>query len=184
MNVRLLLRLAGFSLLFHSAVGQTFPLKTSPNGRYFVDATGKPFFYHADTPWFLCHQLTLGEAREYLRHTKNLGFTAVQVQFSNSPADVNRAGQRPFRDPNDFMTVNEAYFDHVGKLLAVADSLGLLVNAAPLWKDCCGTGYGGAANKPYQRNGAQKARWFGQYLGKKFEKFQNLVYTTLSATGK
>jgi hypothetical protein len=176
MIFRALLRLLFLSLLAGDVFGQPFPLSVSANGRYFVDAAGKPFFYHADTPWFICHQLTLGEAREYLRHARGLGFTAVQVHFSNSPADVNRAGQRPFRDPNDFMTVNEAYFDHVARVLTLADSLGLLVCAAPLWKDCCGTGYGGTPDKPYQRNGPQKARWFGQYLGKKFGKFQNLCY--------
>ena len=32
-------------------------LKVSPNGRYFVDQNGKPFFYLADTCWLLFQRL-------------------------------------------------------------------------------------------------------------------------------
>ena len=32
-------------------------LKVSPNGRYFVDQDGKPFFYLADTCWLLFQRL-------------------------------------------------------------------------------------------------------------------------------
>ena len=30
-----------------------FPLRVSSNGRYLVDSAGKPFFYQADTPWWM-----------------------------------------------------------------------------------------------------------------------------------
>ena len=39
---------ARFALIASDA--PSFPLKTSADGRYLVDATGAPFFYHADTP--------------------------------------------------------------------------------------------------------------------------------------
>ena len=42
-----------------------FPLRPSTDGRYLVDAAGKPFFYHADTAWQLPKKATLAVAEEY-----------------------------------------------------------------------------------------------------------------------
>src|SRR5205807_3229546 len=52
--------LAALACLFASALAAAaepqapvkgLKLKVSPNGRYFVDQTGKPFFYLGDTAW-------------------------------------------------------------------------------------------------------------------------------------
>src|SRR5437660_12534445 len=42
-------------------------LKASPNGRYFVDQDGKPFFYLGDTCWLLFQRLNRKEVDEYLK---------------------------------------------------------------------------------------------------------------------
>jgi hypothetical protein len=41
-------------------------LKASPNGRYFVDQDGKPFFYLGDTAWLIFQRLDPKEVDEYL----------------------------------------------------------------------------------------------------------------------
>src|SRR5262245_66523617 len=50
-------------------------LKVSPNGRYFVDQHGKPFFYLGDTAWLLFQRFDPQEADEYLKDRAAKGFT-------------------------------------------------------------------------------------------------------------
>ena len=54
-------------------------LKVSPNGRYFVDQDGKPFFYLGDTCWLLFQRLNREEVDEYLKDRAAKGFTVIQA---------------------------------------------------------------------------------------------------------
>lgn len=85
-----------------------FPLKVSENKRRFVDQTGKPFLYQADTGWQIFARLTLAEAREYLSLRKEQGFNTIQVMFSINPDSATRSGQKPLLN-YDFSRPNEAY---------------------------------------------------------------------------
>src|SRR5437879_3834645 len=49
-------------------------LQVSPNGRYFVDQDGKPFFYLGDTAWLLFQRLNREEVDEYLKDRAAKGF--------------------------------------------------------------------------------------------------------------
>lgn len=154
-----------------------FPLKVSPNGRYFVDQANQPFLYHADTGWQIFARLTLPEAREYLSLRKQHGFNTIQVQLSMNPDSVNRAGQKALID-YDFAKPNEPYFAYVDRVVQVADSLGLLLNIAPFWIGCCREAYGvGGKHEVYTQSGPAKAKQMGQYLGKRFGKYKNIVWT-------
>jgi len=53
--------------------------KISPNGRYFVDQNGKPFFYLGDTCWLLFQRLNHEELDEYLKDRAAKGFTVIQA---------------------------------------------------------------------------------------------------------
>src|SRR6266704_3242101 len=53
--------------------------KLSPNGRYFVDQNGKPFFYLGDTCWLLFQRLNHEELDEYLKDRAAKGFTVIQA---------------------------------------------------------------------------------------------------------
>lgn len=155
----------------------TFPIKVSSNGRYFVDKAGNPFLYHADTGWQIFARLTLAEAREYLTLRKQQGFNTIQVMLSINPDSVNRVRHKPFMN-YDFTRPDEVYFTHAEKVIKVADSLGLLLNIAPFWIGCCREGYGvGAKVEMYARNGIDKTRKLGKYLGKRYGKYQNIVWT-------
>lgn len=173
--------LAGLLLLTEQlSYAQTqfiFPIKASANGRYFVDQANKPFLYQADTGWQLFARLTLSEAREYLITRKQHGFSAIQVQISMNPDSTNRAGHKALID-YDFSKPNEPYFTHVERVIQVADSLGLLLNIAPFWIGCCHEAYGiGGRHEVYAQSGPAKARQMGQYLGKRFGKVNNIVWT-------
>ncbi|WP_266362535.1 glycoside hydrolase family 140 protein [Tellurirhabdus rosea] len=166
-------------LLGAPAAGQrvAFPLRVSENGRYFTDQQARPFLYHADTGWQIFARLTLPEAREYLTTRKNQGFNTLQVQISMNPDSVSRAGHKPFVD-YDFARPHEGYFAHVERVIQVADSLNLLLNIAPFWIGCCREGYGvGAKTEVYARNGPDKARRLGEYLGRRFGKYNNIIWT-------
>jgi hypothetical protein len=93
-----------------------------------------------------------------------------------SPEQVNRYGQKPFYGEVDFSRPNEAYHDHVSKILSKADSMGLLIVMSQPWLGCCKEGFGNTPEKPIQRNGVQKNRLYGKYLGKKFAQFKNLFW--------
>src|SRR5881409_2093837 len=54
-------------------------LRVSPNGRYFVDQNGKPFFYLGDTCWLLFQRLNHDELDEYLKDRAGKGFTVIQA---------------------------------------------------------------------------------------------------------
>ncbi len=166
-------------LLFVALKGQsqsTFPLKISDNKRYFVTQQGKPFLYHAETGWQIFTQLTTEEAVEYLSFRKAQGFNTIQVQLVMAPEQVSRYGQKPFHGDVDFSRPNEAYHDHVAKVLRKADSMGLLIVMSQPWLGCCKEGFGNTKEKPIQRNGPARNRMYGQYLGKKFAAFKNLFW--------
>ena len=167
-----------FALLNVSLInGQPhFPLKISENRRYFVDQDGKPFLYHADTGWQIFTQLTTDEAIEYMTFRKAQGFNTIQVQLVMFPEQMNRDGQKPFHGDNDFSKPNEVYYDHVAKIIGKADSLGLLIVMSQPWLGCCEEGFGGRPDKPIQKNGPDKNRQYGQYLGKRFRSFNNLFW--------
>src|SRR3989454_4468923 len=54
-------------------------LRINPNGRYFVDQGGKPFFYLGDTCWLLFQRPNREEVDEYLRDRAAKGFTVIQA---------------------------------------------------------------------------------------------------------
>ena len=72
------------------------------------------------------------------------------------------------------------YFDHVEWVIQQADSLGLLIAIVPLWAGCCGEGYGGkGAVGPTSImfvNGPVKSKAFGEYIGKRFSKYNNIMW--------
>jgi len=43
--------------------GTAFPIKVSPNGRYFVDPRDNPVFWLGTTQWQLCRDYNLDEAK-------------------------------------------------------------------------------------------------------------------------
>jgi Protein of unknown function (DUF4038) len=82
-------------------------LKVSPNGRYFVNQDGKPFFYLGDTCWLLFQRLNRDEVDEYLKDRAAKGFTVIQAYvirgLDKRHPDGNSSllGESPFidRDP-------------------------------------------------------------------------------------
>ncbi|MFZ4766833.1 MAG: DUF4038 domain-containing protein, partial [Roseimicrobium sp.] len=154
------------------AAEPAFPLKLSENRRHLVDQRGAPFLYQADTPWMLFVKLTEAEAKEYIAARKAQGFNALQVMLTGFLGMTNRVGDLPFAGvppEQDFAQPNEAFFAHVDRVVEEARRQGVLLAIAPAWSDCCGVGWAGKEKdgtpKPMNKNGAEKVREFGRWLG-------------------
>jgi hypothetical protein len=155
----------------------TFPLRASPDRRFLVDQRGQPFLYVSDAAWQLFVGLPLPEVREYFLLRKRQGFSVIHAQLTYTPmpgAD-NLEGQLPFAN-FDFDQPNERYFAHIDRVVALADSLNLVMALAPLWYSCCNDGWGSNPVKHLQNNGQAKCRNFGRYLGRRYQKFNNFIW--------
>ena len=177
------LLLCGVGSLAGFAAEPKFPLKVSENRRHLVDQRGAPFLYHADTPWMLFTKLTEAEAKDYIARRKEQGFTALQVMFTGFLGMTNLAGERPFAGTppeQDFAQPNEKFFAHVDRVVAEARRQGMLLAIAPAWSGCCGEGWAGkeknGALKPLNANGAEKSRELGRWLGRRYGKFDNVMW--------
>jgi hypothetical protein len=157
-----------------------FPVRPSANGRYLVDAAGKPFLYHADTAWMLFLRLTPAEADEYFTVRKSQGFTTVQVQLTGFLGMTNTAGQRPFQGNHDLARPNEAFFAQVDAIIDLAARHKLLLAVAPLWAGCCGEGWAGrnkdGSPKPMNACGPEVCHDLGRWLGQRYARYPHLLW--------
>jgi hypothetical protein len=176
-----------------------FPLKVSPNGRYLVDQTGRPFRIHGDAGWDIAQKVTLTELRSYLDDRRAKGFNTILtywgasvdyvVENQTTPGAVGAGGARPFlRDTAgnpwngamatpDFSSPNPAYFAWIDTVIAEAASRNLLVlfGAMYLGYDQGGSdGWTQAIN-----NGANTpavCSGFGQFLGNRYGNATNVIW--------
>src|SRR5262249_8112409 len=146
---------------------KNWKLKVSPNGRYFVDQDGKPFFYLADTCWLLFQRLNHEELDEYLKDRVAKGFTVIQAYvirgLGKRHPDGNSSllGESPFTD-RDPTKPNEAFFKNVDHVINRANELGLVLGlvVAKSWH----------VNKhPERVFDAKNAFAFGKFLGARYK---------------
>ncbi|HTL55017.1 MAG TPA: DUF4038 domain-containing protein [Candidatus Limnocylindrales bacterium] len=98
-----------------------YPVKVSPNARYFVDQRGSPVFWLGTTQWQLCRDYTLEEAKLIIQKSRDHGFSFMQVMLLGvgDGTKTNVCGQKPWRDENP-LTPNERYFTNVDAVFQAA----------------------------------------------------------------
>jgi hypothetical protein len=149
-------------------------LKVSPNGRYFVDQQGKPFFYLGDTAWLLFQRFDHKEVDEYLKDRAGKGFTVIQAYVirglgpRHPDGSTSLIGATPFldRDPGK---PNEAFFKNVDHIVRRANELGLVpaLVVAKSWH----------VNKhPERIFDARSGYAFGRFLGNRYKDSAVLWY--------
>lgn len=146
-----------------------------PGGRYLQYADGRPFFYLGDTAWELFHRTTREEARLYLEDRARKGFTVIQAVCLAERDGLrvpNAYGDLPFADAG-FTRPNERYFTYVDEVVAMADSLGLVIGLLPAWGDkfCLKWGPG-----PEIFTTEGRAEAFGRYLGERYRIRRNIIW--------
>ena len=163
-----------------------FPLSVSPDRRRLLDPTGRPVLLQGDAAWSLIANTTIDEATRYLDERRALGFNTIMVSvieylFSADPPR-NLAGAEPFLTPGDFRTPNPAYMDHVERVLQLIADRGFLVLLAPAYLGYPNPHYPGFGNRAegwYDEvvaNGPVGNRAWGEYLGRRFGHFQNIMW--------
>jgi hypothetical protein len=93
------------------AEGPVYPVKVSPDGRYFVDQRGEPVFWLGTTQWQLVRDNTPEEAGAILANVRDKGFSFVQVMLLGvgDGTRPNVQGEKPWTS-FDPLTPNPAYF--------------------------------------------------------------------------
>ncbi len=174
--------LVPFLLLFlsHWVTAQTFPLQVSPDNRHLQTADNRPFFYQADTPWWILYRLEMDEVADYLDTRKAQGFNALQIMLTGGKDLKNIYGEGPFPGDNDLSRPNERYFARADSILDMATERGFLLALVPLWSGCCREDYAGEDGDgnplPLNINGAAKAEAYGRWLGDRYGDRNNILW--------
>ncbi len=131
------------------------PLRASENGRFLVTADGKPFFWLADTAWWI-RRLPPDDVELYLAHRARQGFNVIQVHPGYDEADY--AGNRPFLE-DDPARPDEAFWRNMDAVVTTARDHGLYTALVPMWGQEYGKAFG---------TDAASAQRFGQWIARRY----------------
>ena len=163
------------------------PLSVGPGRRHLVDQSGHPVLIQGDAAWSLIANTTLDEATWYLDQRSAQGFNVMLISLIERlfavDAPRNLMGDEPFTTPGDFTTPNESYMAHAERILDLARARGIIVILYPAflgYPQPHYPGYGGQAEGWYDEvvaNGRDGCRSYGEYLGRRFGNFQNVIWS-------
>lgn len=162
-----------------------FPL--SINGRYLEQYSGGTFPWVGSTGWSVAAQLTEAEVDTWIAglvadKVSATLFSIIEHKFSdNTPAWANANGDEPFvfflGDPyitlNRPDTVND-YWSHVDYIVGKLRDNGILALICP-----CYVGYNHGDEgwaTTIAANGDANCRAYGEFLGKRYAQYQNIVW--------
>src|SRR6266699_3379293 len=142
-------------------------LTVSPNGRYFTDQHGKPFFYLGDTCWLLFQRLNRAEADEYLKDRAAKGFTVIQAYVLRALGKQHPDGNSSLLDVTPLINrdptrPNEEFFKNVDYVVNRANELGLVMGlvTAKSWH---------VADHPERVIDEKNAYVLGKFLGERYK---------------
>src|SRR5690606_16079130 len=154
---------------------QNLPLvKISASRRYLVTEKNSPFFWLGDTAWELFHRLNKDEVKLYFKDRCSKGFNVIQsviLAELDGLDSANAYGDKPLmnRDPAQ---PNEAYFNHVDYIIALAESLGLYMAVLPTWGDKFNKAWGQGPEIFTPENAAE----YGEFLGNRYANAKNIIW--------
>jgi len=153
-----------------------FPLRRA--GACLVDAGGAAVWLQGEAAWSLLVRLDDAEVDRYLADRRARGVNALVVNLIEHKfadhAPRNRAGDAPFTAPGDFATPSEPYFAHVDRVLSRAAAAGMVVLLAPAYLGDKGGDEGWYVE--VRRNGPDKLRGYGRFLGARYKATPNLIW--------
>jgi hypothetical protein len=152
-----------------------FPIRSSANNRYLVDADGKPFLMVGDSPQNLIVNLSLADAAEFLANRRNYGVNTLWVNLfcittkGTCPKDgTTYDGIAPFLTPGDLATPNAAYIQRADDMIKLAEQSGIAVLLDPIETE--------SWLPVLRQNGIEKAFHYGQFLGNRFINRTNIIW--------
>ncbi|MEM7379610.1 MAG: glycoside hydrolase family 140 protein [Bacteroidota bacterium] len=164
-----------FFLCFLVTSAAAQKLKVSDNQRFLITDDGEPFFWMADTAWELFHRCDTDEAKMYLTKRAEQGFNVIQavalaeLDGLHSP---NPYGQTPLEN-DDPTTPNPKYFEHVDRVIKMADSLGMYIALLPTWGDKLFKHNWGVGPEIFD---VENARKFGKWIGSRYKDQDNIIW--------
>lgn len=158
-------------------------LAVSDNGRFLVKENGEPFFWLGDTAWQLLHCLSYEQAQDYMRCRAEMGFNVIQTVILAEAKGLTRPnayGQYPLKkniegvyDPlHPDLDGDYSYWDHVDRILDLAEQLNLYVALLPTWGDKFNLKHG---TGPVIFN-PQNAFGYGQWLAQRYGNRTNVIW--------
>lgn len=154
--------------------GVVYPLRVSADGRHLVDQAGNPYLIAGDAPQSLIVNLSEPDADSYFADRAAHGFNSVWINLLCASYTGGRAdgttydGIAPFLTPGDLSTPNESYFTRADHMLRLAADHGLNVVLDPAET--------GSWLSVLVANGVDKSRAYGQYLGQRYQGFDNIIW--------
>ena len=143
-----------------------YPVRVSPNRRYFVDQNGNPVFWLGTTQWQLFREYSLEEARTIIEKTSTNGFAFAQVMLMGvgDGTKPNVYGEKPWTDNNP-LTPNEAYFRHVDAVVDLARKNDLVISMTMYHQ----------RYRPYITS--EKARAWATWIARRYKDAPNIVWS-------
>jgi hypothetical protein len=151
-----------------------YPLRVSSSHRYLVDSRNEPFLLMGDAPQSLIGRMSTADAAMYMTNRKKYGINTLWISLlcnqslECSGDATTRDGTAPFVVPGDLSSANPKYFQHVDEIIKIAAENNIVVLLDPIetsgWMTVLRT------------NGKAKAFAFGQYLGRRYSRFPNIIW--------
>jgi len=151
-----------------------YPLKPGPTGRYLVDQKDKPFLISGESPQAMMVNVSEKEADLFFANRKSHGFNTAWInllcaKYTGGRPDASTTdGIKPFKNALDFSNPNEEYFARCDRIIRIAAKYDTLVMLDPAET--------GSFLEVMQKNGEDKCREFGRFLGKRYASFDNLIW--------
>ena len=157
-----------------SSSAPVYPLKIGPTGRYLVDQRGKPFLIAGESPQGMMVNVSERDAELFFANRQSHGFNTAWInlicaKYTGGRDDASTTdGLKPFKNGLDFSAPNEAYFARCDRIIELAAKHGTMVMLDPAET--------GSFLAVMQKNGVDRCREYGRYLGKRYAKFDNLLW--------
>ncbi len=133
-----------------------------------------PFLIAGESPQAMMVNVSEQDAELFFKNRRSHGFNAAWInlicaKYTGGRADASTiGGLKPFKNPGDFSQPNETYFAHCDRIIRLAAKYDTLVMLDPAET--------GSFLEVMQKNGADKCRDYGRYLGKRYNGFDNLLW--------
>lgn len=151
-----------------------YPLKNGPTGRYLVDQKGVPFLIAGESPQAMMVNISEKDAELFFKNRRSHGFNTVWInlicaKYTGGRDDASTFdGLKPFKTQGDFSQPIEEYFSRCDRIIRLAAKYDMLVMLDPAET--------GSFLAVMQKNGVDKCRAYGRYLGKRYKGFDNLLW--------
>ena len=144
---------------------------------YLEDQTGTPFFYNADTCWFLTFKAKDADVIHYFQDRASRGVTVIQcmlIPWTREGSD-SWSGNKPFID-GKFDQPNEKYWKHLDFVVWSAKQFNLTLCMALAWNGCCAEGWDEVLRNDYhQQNDCEPLKKYARFVAERYRKSGNVM---------